>query len=96
MDTTLMRVYNKCWEIEKEKLHQRPGSFPQFHCPEILWASQPMCPSSFLVLPSFINLRTRFLLRGEGCNTSCYKNHHYRKQGNVSRPKTDEYMFIDD
>jgi hypothetical protein len=66
MDATLMGVYNELWKIEKEKLHQRPRSFPQFHYPKILYAPQSMCLSSFLVLPSFINLGARFILWGGG------------------------------
>jgi hypothetical protein len=43
--------------------------------PSVLLGSHPSSSysSSFLVLPlHFINLRMRFLLREEGCNTPCY------------------------
>jgi hypothetical protein len=32
--------------------------------------------SCFLPAPLLSNLRMRFLLRGEGCNTPCYRNHN--------------------
>jgi hypothetical protein len=31
----------------------------------------------FLAAPLFSNLRTRFLLKGEGCNTPCYETRNY-------------------
>jgi hypothetical protein len=41
---------------------------------DILIATQSMHCSSFLV--PLLNLGTRFLLRGEGCNTPCYGVHN--------------------
>jgi hypothetical protein len=40
--------------------------------PDILLAIRSMLRLSFLV-PLILNLGTRFLLKGEGCNTTCYE-----------------------
>jgi hypothetical protein len=48
---------------------------PLLDYPDILWSPRPMRLSSFSCAPPpFVNLGTRFLLRGEGCNTPCYGN----------------------
>jgi hypothetical protein len=50
---------------EKEKPHGRPRSFPPFNGPDTLLSPRSMHPSLFLcVFPPFINLGTRFHLRG--------------------------------
>jgi hypothetical protein len=58
----------------KEKLHERPRSFL---LRTILISSLLLDQCAlhrFLCLPPpFINLKTRFRLRGEGCNTPCYE-----------------------
>jgi hypothetical protein len=60
---------------QKKKLHERSRSFPPTNYLDILHSPRSMCPSSFLCFsPPFVNLGMRFLLRGEGCNTSYYGN----------------------
>jgi hypothetical protein len=59
---------------QKEKLQERPRSFPPSNCPDILLYPWSMRHLSFLCFPPpFVNLRMRFLLREEGCNTLYYK-----------------------
>jgi hypothetical protein len=58
---------------QKKKLHERLKRSPPSNGPTILVSSWAAHPTSFLVSPPpFVNLRMRFLLRGEGCNTPCY------------------------
>jgi hypothetical protein len=46
---------------------------PLLDYPDIIWSPRLMHPSSFSCAPPpFINLRTRFLLRGEGCNITYF------------------------
>jgi hypothetical protein len=64
----MIGVCNLLWETEK---------FYFSNYPDILFSPQSMHPSSFLVLsfivsctpPPLINFGTRFLLKGQGCNT---------------------------
>jgi hypothetical protein len=58
----------------KEKWHGWPRSFPPSNRPDILCSTWPTRLLSFLVPPPFENLRTRFLLRGEDCDTPHHQN----------------------
>jgi hypothetical protein len=60
----------------KEMPLGKPGRFSLFSCPDIPFSISTSKHSSlFSYAPSsFINLEMRFLLRRDGCNTSCYQN----------------------
>jgi hypothetical protein len=66
----------------KEKLHEKLGrlfSDQWFWCAIPLFSTSSHFASFSCASPPFVNLRTRFHLRGEGCNTPCYgilKYHH--------------------
>jgi hypothetical protein len=79
--TTRVRKHNLILHGEMSPTHRRESYMrdqevvllPNIPIPDIILAIRSMHRSLFLVLPPFLNIGMRFLLREEGCNTPCYR-----------------------